>query len=100
MYRTIVRVTRNVSRNEIRQHSNGNRPGGIAKSRPKSNFQSSNTGKTYPPAARPVNRMVPDAPTTTDTLDGEMRIRQFPSGEWWAGAAWRLFQLLTIAAVA
>jgi alpha-1,2-mannosyltransferase len=44
--------------------------------------------------------MVPDAPTTTDTLDGEMRIRQFPSGAWWARAAWRLFQLLTIAAVA
>src|ERR1700712_655340 len=100
MYRTIVRVTRNVSRNEIRHHSSGNRPGGIARLSPKSNFQSSNTGKTYAQAARAVDRMVPDAPTTTDTLDREMRIRQFPSGAWWAGAAWRLFQLLTIAAVA
>lgn len=43
--------------------------------------------------------MVPDAPTTTDTLVREMRIRQFPSGAWWPGVAWRLFQLLTIAAV-
>ena len=48
--------------------------------------------------------MVPDAPTGTDTLDREMRIRQFPGGSpgmraQWARVAWRLFQLLTIAGV-
>lgn len=48
--------------------------------------------------------MVTDAPTGGDTLDRDMRIRQVlrgPSGlrAPWAGAAWRLFQLFTIAAV-
>jgi len=40
--------------------------------------------------------MVPDAPSATDTLVRDMRIRQRAL---WAGAAWRLFQLLTVAAV-
>jgi alpha-1,2-mannosyltransferase len=43
--------------------------------------------------------MVPDAPMTTDTLDREMRNRQLPGGARWSTVAWRLFQLLTIAAV-
>lgn len=43
--------------------------------------------------------MVPDSPGATDTLVRDMRIRQFRSGAWWAGAGWRLFQLLTVAAV-
>ncbi len=43
--------------------------------------------------------MVPDAPTGTDTLVREMRIRRFPSGTWWPTVAWRLFQLLTTAGV-
>ncbi len=43
--------------------------------------------------------MVPDAPTGTDTLVCEMRNRQLLSGTWWPTAAWRLFQLLTIAGV-
>lgn len=43
--------------------------------------------------------MVPDAPTGTDTLVREMRIRQLPSGTWWPTVAWRLFQLLVIAGV-
>lgn len=40
--------------------------------------------------------MVPDAPTAPDTLVRDMRIRQRAL---WAVAAWRLFQLLTVAAV-
>jgi alpha-1,2-mannosyltransferase len=40
--------------------------------------------------------MVFDAPSATDTLVRDMRIRQRAL---WAGAAWRLFQLLTVAAV-
>lgn len=43
--------------------------------------------------------MVPDAPTTTDTLVREMIIRQVPGGAWRSTVAWWLFQLLTIAAV-
>lgn len=48
--------------------------------------------------------MVPDAPSATDTLVRDMRIRQLLGGSPglpapWAGAAWRLFQLLTIAVV-
>ena len=48
--------------------------------------------------------MVPDAPTGTDTLDREMRIRQLPGGSpgmraQGARVAWRLFQLLTVAGV-
>ena len=40
--------------------------------------------------------MVPDAPSATDTLVRDMRTRHRAL---WTGAAWRLFQLLTIAAV-
>jgi alpha-1,2-mannosyltransferase len=40
--------------------------------------------------------MVPDAPSATDTLVRDMRIRQRAL---WSVAAWRLFQLLTVAAV-
>jgi alpha-1,2-mannosyltransferase len=40
--------------------------------------------------------MVPDAPSATDTLVRDMSIRQRAL---WTGAAWRLFQLLTLAAV-
>jgi alpha-1,2-mannosyltransferase len=43
--------------------------------------------------------MVPDAPTTTDTLDREMRIPQSPGWARWPTVAWRLFQLLTAAGV-
>jgi alpha-1,2-mannosyltransferase len=43
--------------------------------------------------------MVPDAPTSTDTLVREMRIRQSPVWARWPTLAWRLFQLLTLAAV-
>ena len=43
--------------------------------------------------------MVPDAPRTTDTLVREMRIRQLPGGVQWSTVAWRLAQLLTVAAV-
>ncbi|MCW2729370.1 MAG: alpha-(1-2)-phosphatidylinositol mannosyltransferase, partial [Mycobacterium sp.] len=43
--------------------------------------------------------MVADAPTSTDTLVREMRIPQSPSWARWPTVAWRLFQLLTVAAV-
>jgi alpha-1,2-mannosyltransferase len=43
--------------------------------------------------------MVTDAPTSTDTLVREMRIPQSPSWARWPTVAWRLFQLLTVAAV-
>jgi alpha-1,2-mannosyltransferase len=46
-----------------------------------------------------VERMVADAPTSTDTLVREMRIPQSPSWARWPTVAWRLFQLLTVAAV-
>jgi alpha-1,2-mannosyltransferase len=43
--------------------------------------------------------MVPDAPMSTDTLVRDMRNRQLPGGARWATVAWRLFELLSIAAV-
>jgi alpha-1,2-mannosyltransferase len=43
--------------------------------------------------------MVTDAPTTTDTLVREMRIRQLPAGVRWSTVSWRLFQAATIGAV-
>ncbi|MDT5311237.1 MAG: alpha,2-mannosyltransferase [Mycobacterium sp.] len=46
-----------------------------------------------------MERMVADAPTSTDTLVREMRIPQSPSWARWPTVAWRLFQLLTVAAV-
>src|ERR1700712_2449209 len=47
MYRTIVRVTKNVRRKAIRHHISGTRPGGIARSKLKSVSHSSSTGKRY-----------------------------------------------------
>jgi alpha-1,2-mannosyltransferase len=49
---------------------------------------------------RVAERMVPDAPLRTDTLDRDMRIRQSPVWARWPTLAWPLFQLLTLAAVA
>ncbi len=43
--------------------------------------------------------MVPDAPTSTDTLVREMRIRRAGLRAQLPTVAWRLFQLLTVAAV-
>ncbi len=43
--------------------------------------------------------MVPDAPMTTDTLVRDMKNRQLPGGARWTTVAWRLFELLSIAAV-
>lgn len=43
--------------------------------------------------------MVTDAPTTTDSLVREMRIRQLPLRAQWSTPAWRLFQLSTLAMV-
>ena len=43
--------------------------------------------------------MVPDSPTSPDTLVRDMRIPQHPTGSWWPTVAWRLFTLLTLVAV-
>ena len=48
---------------------------------------------------RVAERMVPDSPRRTDTLDRDMRIRQSSLWARWPILAWRLFQLLTLAAV-
>ena len=50
------------ARNAIRHHINGSRPGGIARSRSKSSFQSSSTVETYADLQHAIARMVPDSP--------------------------------------
>ena len=47
MYRTIVRVTKNVRMNATRQHTSGNREYGIPVGRPKSRSRVGRTQKTY-----------------------------------------------------
>ena len=96
MYRTIVRVTKNVRMNATRQHTSGSRPWGIARSR--SNVTC--TQKTYAAAWRDVPRIWSGAPRTADSLFCDMSIWRSPGGAgWWPTVAWRLFQLLTLAAL-
>ena len=68
MYRTIVRVTRNVRRNAIRHHISGSRAGGMAKSNLRSNFQCVEHGQNLRRPARVADRMVPDSPDGPDSL--------------------------------
>jgi len=101
MYRTIVRVTKNVRRKAIRHHISGNRCGGMARSNFKSKLSASNTGENLRRPARVMARIPSDSPDGTDRVVCDMSTWRSPGGAGWGPTlAWRLFQLLTVAALA
>src|SRR5258705_595625 len=73
----------------------------MARSNFKSNLSASNTGENLRRPARVVAGIPPDAPVGTDSLVCDMSTWRSPGGAGWGPTlAWRLFQLLTVAALA
>ena len=101
MYRTMVRVTKNVRRKAIRHHISGNRAwrdGQIE-------FQVERLCVEHAENLRRPARVgagIPfDAPAGPDSLVCDMSTWRSPGGAGWGPTlAWRLFQLLTVAALA
>ena len=90
----MVRVTKNVRMNATRQQNNGTRPCAM-----KSSCKLRCTQKTYADLRVSRLRIPSDAPVT-DSLLGGMSTWRSPSGAAWGPTiAWRLFQLLTAAAL-
>ena len=99
MYRTIVRVTKNVRMNAIRQHTSGSRSCGMAEVEDR--MVASHGRKLTPTCACHGAGYPPTRRTATDSLVCDMSIRRSPGGAGWGPTlAWRLFQLLTVAALA
>ncbi len=88
MYRTIVRVTKNVRMNAIRHHISGIRPCGIARRRsPASGARQ----KTYADRRGDVPGIWSGAPRSADSLVCDMSTWRSPGGAgWWPIVAWRL----------